>query len=306
MSRMGRNRPEVKVIDRDGLIQLSYPVGNPTTSTSPEAQVNRWIALFQDPDEPTSSLLAHPYRAASTSVADTRAAISAYNASPLALTIPQGTQANQRLGAEVNIVSDKFKFTWYCHPVDPTDSRTLTNSTGVLPRRIKIRMLGIYQPYLLEPGNIGYLPAELFEKTDDIRSHFKRGDATGYRVIYDKTKTLGLFCSQSTIANRTHVGPYEVTFATKAAYKKKWALASNDSTSGETNAAGNTAGTEITLDTDTLTNTLRGGVSKGQILWYYFIEDLLPYHDAATADKWHYPQFGFGCDVKRRVYFTDA
>lgn len=288
----------MKVLSRNETVHIGNT--GSVTNTSGPARMNRWVMLFHDPDEQFYQYTHLPF------VGSTKAIIDAYNDSIFALKLPQGTEADQRIGAEVNILKDKWKFEMYFNSVAPGDSRTGTNATTLSPRHLKIRLIGIFQPVLLEPGNIGYTSEELFEEVDRIDTHFKRGDAQGYRKVYDKTKTLGVFPANSTSGAHTISSPTKATFAANFAYKRRYAIKdAGDDTIGD-NQSGNKVGTEITYDTLTGNTTLHGGTATGQILWYVFIEDLYPVHDSLNINQWHYLQHGLGCRVDRRTYWQDA
>lgn len=291
--------------DRDAILTLSTgdALGSPPTISSNNAQTNRWVALTPVVSDLSNYLIANEFKALSTSAADKKTAVDAYNASPLALTIPQGTAANQRLGASINVIKDKWKFTIFFNSTDPSNSTLATPATTLVPRRVKIRLIGLVQKVLLLPGSIGYTPFELFENVNDRLTHFKRGDAQGYEVVYDKTKTLALFNANSTSSSREVLGPHVAVFGANFSYRRDYAVHTAGGAAGGTES-GSTTGEEITINATTA--ALEAGTSKGQILWYYYIEDMYPVHDNVTADKWYYPGYGYGCRVKRRTYWTDA
>lgn len=269
-----------------------------TPTTSYNAQMNRWIALFHNPDNPSYGYAHKPFRGS------TSAEVNAYNDSIFALKIPQGVEADQRIGAEINILKDKWKFEFYFNNNNPTN--TTIAASGVEPRLLKIRLMGIFQPVLMEPGNIGYTSEELFEEIDRLESHFKRGDAQGYRKVYDKTLNLGVYDANSSSVDKAVLGPTKAVFAGNFSYKRRYAITSTgDATIGD-NQSGNKVGTEITYDTATGITTLEGGTSHGQLLWYVFVEDMYPRHDTVTQNQWYYLQYGLGCRIDRRTYWQDA
>lgn len=289
----------MKVISRNETVNI----GNTglVQNTSGPARMNRWVMLFHDPDEPASQYTHLDFLGASA------ATVNKYNNSIFALTLPQGTAANERLGAEVNVLKDKWKFEFYFNSTEPSpaSSATATDPLTLLPRKLKIRLVGIFQPVLLEPGNIGYTSDELFEEVDRLETHFKRGDAQGFRKIYDKTKSIGVFDPNSTDTTKTVMGPTKAVFAGNFSYKRRYAITNNGDLTTGANQSGNKVGTEITYDTATGYTSLNGGTSHGQILWYVFIEDLYP-KNHTTNTYWHYLQYGVGCRIDRRTYWQDA
>lgn len=269
-----------------------------TPTTSYNAQMNRWIALFHNPDQPTYGLTHMPFRGS------TATQVNAYNDSIFALKIPQGVEADQRVGAEINVLKDKWKFEFYFNATNPAN--TTVAAAGCEPRFLKIRLMGIFQPVLMEPGNIGYTCEELFEETDRLESHFKRGDAQGFRKVYDKTLNLAVYDASSAINYKAVLGPTKAVFAGNFSYKRRYAITgTGDATIGD-NQSGNKVGTEVTYDAATGITTLEGGTAQGQILWYVFVEDMYPRHDLSVGSQWWYLQFGLGCRIDRRTYWQDA
>lgn len=266
--------------------------------------MNRWVALFADPRNGGNARIHSDFRGS------TQAQINAYNDSIMALTIPQGVQADQRIGADINVVGDSWRFEWYCNSVDPSNTTTATAVSTLHPRVLKIRMVGVFQPTLLEPGDVGYLPTEMFEDAGSRISRFKRGDAQGYKVFYDKTKTLNVYEFNSASVNQPRRA-LPAVFAANLKYRRSYAISTTGTGEHGAPQDGNTTGVEIatnvlTTSPATSYTSVNGGTARGQVLWYYFIEDTYPANGGTTANTWFYPEYGFGCSVSRRTYWQDA
>lgn len=284
--------------------------GSSLSSPSDSAETNRWTMMFKDPDEPNGSRTYNAFRGT------TQPSFDAYNQSIFALVIPQGTEADQRVGSTINVLKDSFRFKIFWNLYNPADSRNVLSSAqkNHTPRQVKFRLVGVFQDRLLEPGDIGYTSSEMFEDLDAINSRFKRGDAQGYKVIYDKTKRLNLHDYNGTNTNRMGSGSEEIYFGCSHAYQRVYSItdALSDGGTGTIHGGpedGNTTGVEIATDVIPGTaggvNAVTGGTAKGQILWYLFVEDNSVFHDTAADGYWYYPQWGYTMQVKRRTYWND-
>lgn len=299
------SRPEVKVLTRTQDFNVAAS-GDSAATTSDAAETNRWTALFMDPDEPNNARIYNVFRGT------TQAAFNEYNESIFALVIPQGTEADQRVGSTINVLRDswRFKFFWNLYnPENSTETCSISQRQHC-PRQVKIRLVGVFQDRLLEPGDIGYTPTEMFEDIDSINSRFKRGDAQGYKVIYNKTKTLNLHNYYETNTNRMGSGREEVYFGCKHAYQRVYSITNSGTGEHGGTQDGNTTGVEIATDVlttspGTTVGSVTGGTAKGQILWYIFVEDNTVYPYGLTQDYWFYPQWGYRMQVKRRTYWND-
>lgn len=299
------SRPEVKVLTRtqDFNVAASGVVGSATSDAS---ETNRWTALFMDPDEPTNARIYNVFRG------NTQAAYNEYNDSIFALKIAQGTQADERVGSTINVLRDSWRFKFFLNLYNPANSITSLNANHrhAMPRRIKIRLVGVFQDRLLEPGDIGYLPTEMFEDVDAINSRFKRGDAQGFKVIYNKTKTLNLHDYVNSNTNRMGDGVEELYFGCKHAYQRVYSITTLGTGEHGGTEDGNTTGVEIatnalTTSPATVVTGVNGGTAKGQILWYIFVEDNTAYHNLTVNGEWYYPEWGYRMQVKRRTYWND-
>lgn len=275
-------------------------------STSDYAETNQWMALFPDPDELGNSRTYNVFRGT------TQNYIDLYNDSIFALSIPQGTEADERVGATINVLKDSWRFKIFLNLYNPADSTEVLSANQQLPmpRTVKFRLVGVFQNVLLEPGDIGYLPSEFFEDTGSINSRLKRGDAQGYEVIYDKTKTLALNNWAKENGNRIS-GPNEIYFGCSKAYQRSWSIVSGLAPAVHGGKEdGCITGVEIATNRApgsgaVSVDTIYGGTAKGQILWYLFVEDNTVYHDTLNDGYWYYPQWGYTMQVKRRTYWND-
>lgn len=137
-------------------------------------------------------------------------------------------------------------------------------------RPISIRLVGIMQKVVDTPGDFGFTTGELFESQYDIHSRFSKDDAAGYRVVYDKTKTIVPMyyyaADQTTPINDfAYIESDKKTVASfrcrLAPYLRRYeGVESPDETYGN----------EVVLNS---LDVVSGGVSRGAISWYVFIED---------------------------------
>lgn len=303
----------MKVLDRNATLNLrEAAVGGPDVPSAKGDPWDRWMSLFFNPDDPTDARTYHGYRATASTAIATAAAQGEYNAGIFALTIPQGTQANERVGAEVQVIKDKFQFQfWFplyktasVEPTRVTDTTSRAGAVELICRPIKLRLVCLYQTALLEPGNIGYLTSELFDDATNRLSHFKRGDASGYKILYDKTRTL------HPPAYNTSAGDpgFHLTanFAANFSYPRRYAMSTDDANGGGLAGSGNTLGTEVTYDDATGGTTLVGGTQKGQLLWYLFCDDKHAWSDPVTSGEFYFASKGLMMRVDRRTYWTDV
>lgn len=149
------------------------------------------------------------------------------------------------------------------------------NHLNASERPIRVRLVCLFQDVLDSPGDIGFPCSELFESQYDIHSRFARDGATGYKILYDKTKTLYLNpaldyydAPPTTIIdavdqNQSRKG--EVSFRMNAKYLRRY----------EPNTASDTSTTNSTGNEIVLTGLdVTGGVSRGALSWYIFVEDM--------------------------------
>lgn len=298
------SRPEVKVLTRQQTFQVGAS-GSSSTVTSATAETNQWTMLFKDPDEAANAYTYNVFKGTAQSF------YNAYNDSIFALKIPQGTGADDRVGSTINVLRDSWRFKVYLNIYNPANSMNVLSANQLypMPRTVKFRLVGVFQDRLLEPGDIGYTSTEMFEDVDSINSRFRRGDAQGYKVIYDRTKTLTLNNWYKENGNRLP-GPNELYFGCKHAYQRVYSI--TEVGTGEHGGLedGNTTGVEIATDVlttspATAATKCNGGTAKGQILWYLFIEDNTVLHDPSIAGEWWYPQWGYNMEVRRRTYWND-
>lgn len=316
----------MKVLDRSATINLAQTMRAHNSAFIEGSPWNRWHAMFFNPDNPTDARTIWQYRSTASTVAEVAKAVTKYNDGIFALTLPQGTGANERVGAEVQVTKDKWLFNFWIpnhqtatsEPLAtdaPASGAAQTQSTdvtahmaaaNVAPRPVKIRMICVYQSQLLEPGNVGYMPVELFDDVNQRLSHFKRGDAAGYKVLYDKTRTIFPPNSNDSVTYGTVPPKVECTFAANFSYPRRYAMADDDTNNSNLKQGGNTVGTEITYDSTTLGTSLLGGTMKGQLLWYVFVEDKHAVGSTTISDAYHFPEKGLQCRIDRRTYWTDV
>lgn len=293
----------MKVLDRKEAYNLALVYAAAKADGDPE---RRWQCMFYNPDAPDDNRQWWLFRAAGTTAAQKKVACDEYNGSIFSLTLPQGTQADERVGAEVQVLKDKWLFSFYCPNHDPqTEPPANATASTMHQRPIKIRLVCVYQDKLLEPGNIGFMAREMFDDTDHRLSHFKRGDAQGYKVLYDKTRT---FTPKGALTDYSTSLPLQATFAANFSYPRRYAQAVTDLAAGGggSTQGGNVLGTEVTYDVATGGTTLTGGTLKGQLLWYVFVDDKHAARDTAVGSQSHYPEYGYTMRVDRRTYWTDV
>lgn len=212
---------------------------------------NRWFSMnynrLANDEDPKNSF----FSATNNDFATEADAHTAFVGSPFNLAIPQGTARDNRVGDDVNIIKDQWKFVFSIPKFYPASDYWYANANVSNQRFVKIRCVGIMQTLLRPSGRVGYSVTNLFEDIGDIYSKFKYNGAKGYQVVYDQVKTIGL-CSynedqQSAVRQHAH-------FTTNLAYLKRYTdSATNDVETNDTNPT--------------------TGCAKGAISWYFFIYD---------------------------------
>lgn len=324
--------------DADIDAAAATPFTTPTLSTY-KGMWNRWIALSFVPGFATSDACLYPQVNNLGS-----AATMGFNDSPFALKVPQGTGFKQRIGRDIYVKSDDWFMRvsipplvlntydqdvlnpdGYDRVVNPKMTLTTGGISGKLnynfengyaiknfnlhPRVMRARFICIMQSVVDRPGEFGFTPNELFESQHDIHSRFSKDDATGYRILYDRTHR---FCppnanegvsgtiNSSFVVQRNDM-PDNVVVRLRTKYLRRY-----EGVSG----ADNTAGTEIDLDGS---GQVLGGVSRGALTWYMFLEDAYTNQSASNATsatssgyaKWATPSV-IDIEINRKTMWTDS
>lgn len=296
----------LNVSNPDNTVAFSPGYTNPL-SASHIGLMNAWRAFRYESATSTDDTNLYRFRNDATPTTATGAEGRGYNDSPFALVIPQGTKTGERIGRDVSVVSDQWYFRWTFPRIIPGDSAQALTTPGTLnhqrfcplackgsltagnrdrtfcdglphlsanlsQRPIRIRMVCIFEPNCSSPGEFGFTTEELFESQFDIRSRFSVDQASGYKIVFDDTRTCTLMdnlghCDIGTFAasdqdDKASAGPYEVHFKCSIPpFLRRYEAA---------NGPDELNGQEIVGDSEAIT----GGVAKGALSWYFFIEDV--------------------------------
>jgi hypothetical protein len=236
-----------------------YPPGgdNNTAALLAKSCFNRFIALSYNSREPQNPQVYFNYN---TTTANGRYATqadahNAYLNSALSLNVPRGNTANNRIGRDINVHSDNWEFRVSIPKVYPGATNWTANGNNT-ERLFHVRLVGIMQHTLERPGQIGFTPGELFENPLDIHTSFSKDDAQGYSVVYDQIKRVA--CSTFATVHHNSYPRYAI-FKTKLAYLRRYSDGTFNGQETELNAYP--------------TDTTPEGTMKGQVTWYFFIED---------------------------------
>lgn len=272
---------------------------------------NQWMCLgYQTSDTKKQMIFPRPTTDSALS-GPTKSTGRGYNDSPFALIIPQGTGALERVGRDVSVIRDDWFIRFmvpmsipgyateqtltraepyrpdfvdhYVQRVIPTASlgtlapgnrdsefdlghNMINENLGQRPMRV--RMVCIFQDQVDLAGVIGFHPSQLFASQYDIHSRFSKVGASGYKVIYDKTKTFvpqGAQVSMTTAdqneTNRQNSYKTDLVFRLNTKYLRRY--------EGQVDPD-EIEGKEVAHDES---NVIVGGVSRGALTWYFFIED---------------------------------
>lgn len=313
-------------------------------SVSHPGVLNAWRAFRYDSAFPTdlSNLFAFPNN--QTTATATDADGRGYNDSPFALTVPQGVATGERIGRDISVVKDSWYFRFTFPRVIPGDDAqalltpgtlahqrfipsaslgTLTggnrdkvfaeglpyHSYNMSQRPVRIRLVCIFERDCDSPGEFGFTCSELFESQYDIHSRFSRDQAQGYEIVFDQTRTCVLMdnlggvdntaIDASTQDDKSSAGPYECRFKVSVPpYLRRYeAVGGPDNTSG--------------YEVITSGGVTEGGVAKGALTWYVFIEDVYcpTWMDRATPAINSYPRYGtpdiINIEVDRKTFWID-
>lgn len=309
--------------------QLDGPYTDSSTAASYPGGYGRWLCLGITPNDLTStrSLFSSP------------SGTGGYNTSAFALVIPQGVGTQERIGRDVSVMRDEFffrlSFPLALPQVDAEQANTTSTVSRLLPywtdsaataasnflaghrfpnanvgqRPMRVRLVGIHQNVLDRPGEFGFLPSELFNSVNEITSRFNKHDARGYRIVYDKTKSLypqpGYLSNYGVAPQaspaRQSAQKFDVSFSCSLPpYLRRYEAA---------DAPDNVGGSEILLSGITPT----AGVSIGATTWYLFVEDEFCSREnsggasstsGASFHEYH-PQF-LKLELNRKTLWTDG
>lgn len=249
--------------------------------------------------------------------------------------ISQGTGTHQRIGREVNVVKDKWRFHLSIPNKDPTTGAANAFSLG--NRRIKVRLMCIYRKRLNVSDKIYLDPTEIFDDPFSLRSTFK-ADQSGYVVVYDKVVSLTASPAQQGVTNwvTNSAGlSSRLVEAKQDAYLKfssfPYVLAwADENTTGrfqpyteydeEVVQQKYHGGGAPTLSGVSPGKILKQGVTQGVFQWFYYLEDiygdtLTSTYPAAASDPADpragkyvvaTPYHGVRMDIERVTKYTDA
>lgn len=314
------------------------PYTAPTAATH-KGMWNRWVALTHVPGFATNDACLYTQVNNGGSSYD-----KGYNDSPFALKVKQGVGFRQRIGRDIYVKSDDWFMrlsvpplafnTWDLEALNPDGHDRVVNplmtqfasgtpgqiansfnqgfafkNINLHPRVMRVRFVCIMQHVVDRPGSFGFTPNELFEAQHDIHSRFSKDDATGYRILYDRTHR---FCPPN--ANEGVSGTINTTFVTqrndmpdsvvvrlRAKYLRRY-----EGDAGVDNANG----TEIDVNGF---NQVLGGVSRGALTWYMFLEDMYTNqsagndtaHTSSGAAHWATPPV-VDLEINRKTMWTDS
>lgn len=269
------------------------------------------------------------YSSASDSYADAAAAhngfantTSYHPDSPFNTLVPQGAGVHQRIGSKIQVVKDKWRFKVEVPPYAGKGSYYFPNFR-LSHRMMKVRLVGIFQDKLVDAGDAGFTPTQLFRSVKDIDTLYNTQNARGFRIVYDKTKKVfPRVCQEVQAPEGTQkqasagfTSNGEAYFSVSLKYMKQWVDT-------------NTSGSEIPTSID---YTNPAGLLRGIVTWYIYCEDLNApvYFDGGTTpadaltdtaagtpinpnsswpsnDPRRYCWTGINLYVTRRFYYTDA
>lgn len=272
----------------------------------------RWVGLAPVKDHGTNSNVF--FSTGNTDFATFGAAIDGYNISPFALTIPQGIGAHDRIGNEVNVIRDSYLIRFRLVPFVETNGASpyaWRSAWFVGERPIKIRLVALQWDMLQRPGMFGQAPIDLFKDPDSIESQFRSDQLSGYKVVFDETKTITCLPGTDSAApavaalggnNKDNDIPLEAYFKFTTSYVREYA--ENSVTSPAV-----AAGTEIVNNSGNFSN--EDGVLRGVVSWYVFIDDT--YAPVCTTSSGAFPDYpprffpegGMEMRVFRNVKYTD-
>lgn len=278
---------------------------------------NRWVAFRYDPIDPLDLTNLYAFADNQATPTATDAEGRGYNDSPFALTIPQGVATGERIGRDVSVVRDSWFFRFTFPRMIPGNTSQVTLAPGTLnhqrfaplccvgtltggnrdevfcaglpviswnltQRPIRVRLVGIFEKNCDSPGEFGFTTSELFESQFDIHSRFSSDQAQGYKIVFDQTKVCTIMDNlalNSTAQvdptaqdDKASAGPFDVSFKARIPpYLRRYEGVTSPDAGG---------GSEVQVSG----GIIGGGVSKGALTWYMFVEDIYcPQHLNAAA-----------------------
>lgn len=286
---------------------LAPGYSEPLSASAHIGLVNAWRAFRYDPASPTDLTNLYAFQNNQGPSTYTGAEGKGYNDSPFALVIPQGVGTGERIGRDVSVMSDSWYFRWTFPRLIPGDDAQVTMTPGNLnhqrfvplaclgsltpgnrdrvfadglphlsynlsQRPIRVRMVCIFEPNCQTPGDFGFSTSELFESLYDIHSRFSVDQASGYKIVFDETRTCTLMDNLGRATNgyneaadqddKASAGPYEIHFKCRLPpYLRRYEAR---------NSPDETNGYEVLVTG----SEVLGGVAKGALTWYFFIEDI--------------------------------
>ena len=234
----------------------------------------------------------------------------AFNNTPWALKIPQGTGQGERIGSAVKVLKDKFTIKV---AIPYTNEFGSTMTKYLSQRYFHVRAVAIYVPRVRLMGNPAqdFQPVKMFTDPTRITSGFKRQGAFGYRKLYDKTfkflpvngvaadetqnpnGTLRRTSSPSHLTIQFNVGSYIRRYSDHDSLGAPVAARALDS-----------EGNPLEEDQD--------GLRTGEIIWYINVTDpnppvhLTDTPQAGDPYKRMYPSHGYVVYCKRDTVYCDA
>lgn len=274
-------------------------------ATLPRCAYNKWTGLFFNVHHPADESMFFN----STRYSTTAAAHAAFEDSPMSLSIPVGLRGNDRVGREVNVIKDSWLFKLRVPSVDDGGlvAGNWVPAINLSNRPVTVRLIGIMQPHLAVPGELGFTPDQLFEDSTDLNTRFNRDDARGYRVFFDETHRFAM-CPTTLDSVSGDAGadvdsplPLEKKVAAKLRYVRRWSDASTELTAPDSG-----------WETTTAANDDLGIMTNG-ITWYIYIkDDAAPVKaglSSSTYPDWrsalHHPLY-FEVEVFRNTRYTDS
>jgi hypothetical protein len=231
--------------------RMFYLAGNAGDSTG--NLYNRWFSMTYNSLSNTNSPSRSYFSVNNPDYATDAHAHSGFLASPFNLQISQGTARDERIGDDINIIKDQWKFVVSIPKFwpDSTSGYWVTNSHVSNQRFIKVRCVGLLQDLLRPSGRLGYDPTSLFEDPLDLYSKFKYNGAKGYKVVFDQIKSFGLCAADE---DQQSAVKQHVQFKVDLAYLKRY-------TPG---IGGEVPSTDVNPTS---------GTAKGAVTWYFYIYD---------------------------------
>lgn len=203
--------------------------------------------------------------------------------------IPAGYTEHSRLGRQIQVIKDKWKFKFFIPAVcsfpyaDPTSGKLTGANTlqgagtyiywnyGASQRRFRIRFVALFFPDVPDGGHVCQDPADVFHhirsgsyKEGKLEAHFDTDRVRGFKVVYDKTKVFTM--NPLTTSTPAAAGPAMTTGLPMEAYftvkfpkhVKEWA----DANDGQS-------------DTSMLASSADDvGLIKGGYAFYMYCEDI--------------------------------